>query len=180
MYTTQKSKLIYPDNIRRIISTTRGDGATGQFCFGTEQRPFSGKQCWIYVLNLEDGSTWAIRVPIHTSHLPYESITGIIEEEIQILKSLSESCFSMSPKLISFDSGFENAINYPYIILDWIHGQPLNWTVTRPSSRLQRDRLIHQIMDVTLDLATCTLQGVLYVTFRVKFTKYKRKQHLSV
>jgi hypothetical protein len=147
-----------PENIPSLVTNLRNDGSTASFCLGTADRPFSGKQCLIYTVQFPDGATWAVRVPVHASHLPPESITSFVETEVSILKHLEANGFSRSPKLLGYNSGFDNPIGFPYFVLSWFEGAQLEWSDAVPPSRENRDKIICQMVDIMLELADCTME----------------------
>lgn len=146
----------HPENIPSIVTGLRNDGTAASFCLGTADRPLSGKECVIYAVQFPDAATWAVRVPVHTSHLPPESITNFVETEVSILKRLQTSGFSRSPRLLGYNSGFDNPIGFPYLVLSWFEGTPLEWSDTIPPQRESRNKIIRQMVDIILELADCT------------------------
>jgi hypothetical protein len=97
-----------------------------------------------------------VRVPVHASHLPPESITNFVETEVSILKRLQTSGFSRSPRLLGYNSGFDNPIGFPYLVLSWFEGTQLEWSDTIPPQRESRNKIIRQMVDIILELADCT------------------------
>lgn len=153
----------HPENILSVVTGLRSDGTAASFCLGTADHPLSGKQCFIYVVRFPDGAMWAVRIPIHASHLPPESIASYVETEVSILKRLEASGFSWSPRLLGYDSRFDNLIGFPYIVLRWIEGTPLEWSDTIPPHRESRNRILHQMADIIVDLAHCTKELSMYL-----------------
>lgn len=125
----------HPENIPSIATALRNDGTTASFCFDSADHVLSGKQCNNYAVQFPDATTWAVRVPVRVSHLPPDSITVIVEMEVSILKRLQTSGFSKSPRLLGYDSGFDNPIGYPYLVLSWFEGTQLEWSDTAPPQR---------------------------------------------
>ncbi|KND91751.1 hypothetical protein TOPH_03792 [Tolypocladium ophioglossoides CBS 100239] len=149
---------ISPESVLGIVNSLNLDGPLASFCFGTDQTPLSGKQCWVYAVEFPNGNIWAVRIPVHTRHLPPEAITCAIEEEATILKRLEQSGFAWSPKLVAYCSGFDNPIAFPYIISTWIRGTPLQWTEITPTCRKTRDKLLSQMGRILVQLAECSEQ----------------------
>jgi serine/threonine protein kinase len=145
----------HPENIPSIVTGLRNDGTAASFCLGTDHT-LSGKECVIYAVQFPDAATWAVRVPVHASHLPPESISNFVETEVSILKRLQTSGFSKSPKLLGYNSGFDNPIGFPYLVLSWFEGTPLEWSDTVPPQRERRNKIIRQMVDIILELADCT------------------------
>lgn len=145
------------DDILALVSAIRNDGASAAFCFGTDEKPFTGGESQIYALKFPDYTTWAVRSPVHAGKsLPASFITGFAEAELAILTRLGNAGFRWSPKLISYDSGFDNPIKHPYFVLSWVHGTPREWTEAIPSERRHRHKILRQFVDIQLDLAECT------------------------
>ncbi|PMD54947.1 uncharacterized protein K444DRAFT_596730 [Hyaloscypha bicolor E] len=146
----------HPGNIPSIVTGLRNDGTAASFCLGTADRPLAGKECVIYAVQFPDAATWAVRIPVHASHLPPESITNFVETEVSILKRLQTSGFSRSPRLLGYNSGFDNPIGFPYLVLSWFEGTQLEWSDTIPPQRESRNKIIRQMVDIILELADCT------------------------
>lgn len=85
---------IHSDNILSIVNDLREDGGSAYFCLDTREHLLSGKQCLIYTVQLPDGITWAVPIPVHTSNLAPEDITGYLEIEVSILKLLEIKGFA--------------------------------------------------------------------------------------
>lgn len=150
---------VTPQNIQRLIGTIRSDGSSGVFELETERSPLSGKQCWIFLLSFQDNQSWAVRVPVKSSHLPSISIKNIINCEIEILSQLTKSDFLYSPKLIAYDTSFDNALKFPYVVLKWIEGKPLQWSENIPASNVLRSKIIRDMVSFNIDLARSTVYG---------------------
>ena len=152
-------KNVSPENIKHVVAAIRSDGSKGNFEFGTERSPLYGKQCWIFVLSFGCNQVWAVRVPVKSNHLSAMSIKNLFQYEIDILARLTELNFSYSPRLIASDTSFDNPLKYPYSVFTWIEGKPLQWSDIVPASDLARIKIIHRIVDFTLDLAKSTVYG---------------------
>ncbi|KAK0609274.1 hypothetical protein B0T17DRAFT_546939 [Bombardia bombarda] len=144
---------IEPRNILKIVNALHYGGLSASFAFGTDTRPFSGKQCLVYVVAFPDDTKWSIRVPVHSIHAGQDAVCGSVEHEIFILRSLELGGFPWSPKLISHDSTFHNFIQFPYIISSWVPGTPLRWDDNTPACREDRDKIVRQIARIVTDLA---------------------------
>lgn len=49
-----------------------------------------------------------------------------------------------------------NPIGFPFIVLSWIEGTQLEWSDTSPSQREDRDKILHQMVDIVLESADRT------------------------
>jgi hypothetical protein len=150
---------VIPSNIKRLVSALRPDGQQGSWCLGTAEQPLSGKQSYIFVLAFPDTTKWAIRVPVHGNHLSPDVLTSMVDTEVNIVKTLQDAGFTWSPNLITADSEFNNILHFPYIILSWIPGKPLQWSDTVPAQRKHRNKIISQVMDMIVSLANATTYG---------------------
>lgn len=143
------------ETVLLIAELHHNSGAKPSFLYGTADHPFSGKQCVIYVLQYPDSSTIAVRVPVHMQSSPHNQITNQTEQEVYILKLLAECGFTWSPRLLRYDSGFDNPLQYPYMILSWINGKPLEWTGSVPAGRA-REKVLRQMANILFELVSCT------------------------
>ena len=146
---------VSPQNLKDILSSLHAHTPT--WCFNTGHVPFSGKQAHVYVVEFPDATQWAIRVPVHASHLGPDGLADTVNGEVSILKKLQTAGFTWSPRLIAFDTAFDNAIQFPYIVLTWVPGKPLQWADEIPARREDRDKVIRQVMQLTTDLAYATI-----------------------
>jgi hypothetical protein len=80
-------------NVLKIVNSLHNDGQAS-FRFGTAQTPLSGKQCLVYAVTFPDEITWAVRIPVHESHLPWEELSGTVEHGVSILKRLKRGGFT--------------------------------------------------------------------------------------
>lgn len=152
---TSDTSRVTPQNLKHILSSLHTHTPT--WCFNTGNTPFSGKQAHVYVVEFPDATQWAIRVPVHASHLRPEGLADIVNSEVSILQKLQTVGFKWSPRLIAFDAGFNNAVRFPYIVLTWVPGKPLQWTNEIPARREDRNKVIRQVMQMTTDLAYATI-----------------------
>ncbi|KAH8889910.1 hypothetical protein GQ53DRAFT_184200, partial [Thozetella sp. PMI_491] len=143
-------------DIAEVARMHRADGCTPSFRHGTATKPLSGKQCMIYSLGFPNGDSWAVRIPSLMRHLPAAAIANYVEAEARILKDLEAAGFTFSPKLLGYSTAFDNPIGFPYLVLTWIEGRPLEWTSAVPARRDVRDKILRQMADVLLELALRT------------------------
>jgi hypothetical protein len=144
---------IVSENILAIFNALHAKGQRASFAFGTDTKPYSGKQCLVYVVTFSDNTTWAMRIPVHSVHAGADTISNSVEHEVTILQTLQLRGFVWSPSLIGYDSTFDNQIQFPYIISSWVPGTQLRWNDNSPALREDRNKIIHQIAHMTIDLA---------------------------
>lgn len=148
---------ILPGSILALASAIRNDGSLATFCFGTDVKPFGGGESLVYAVTFPDNVTWAVRVPVNASKsLTPSSLGAFVESHAALLAKLDKVGFRWSPKLIHYDTGHDNLINHPYLVLGWIHGTELEWTDAVPSKPQDRAKILRQIVDIRLDLAERT------------------------
>ncbi|KAK4150081.1 hypothetical protein C8A00DRAFT_46435 [Chaetomidium leptoderma] len=147
------------DAILALASSIRDDGAPATFCFGTDEKPFDSGYSQIYALKFLDNVTWAVEIPVQAGKsLGREAAVGaFVESHATTLTQLDKSGFRWSPKLIRHDTGHDNLIKHPYLVLSWIHGTELEWTDTVPSKPQNREKILRQVVDIRLELAECTM-----------------------
>ena len=86
------------ENILTAVTSLENEGTAASSSPGTANRLLSGKLCLICVRFL-NGAVRAVRIPVHTSHLPLEFIANHVETEVSIMKRLETSRFSSSLRL---------------------------------------------------------------------------------
>ena len=147
--------VFYPENIPTAISKYRADHEVPTFCSNTFAKPFSGGQCQVFKLGFSDGTSWAVRIPVYLS-CPKDMIVTVLRNELHILERLEESGFPYSPRVVGYDLTFINSVGFPYIVLTWISGSPLQWTDNTPSRRADRDKVASHIAKIVVSLVSCT------------------------
>ncbi|KAM5451766.1 hypothetical protein MaudCBS49596_003594 [Microsporum audouinii] len=151
------NKNFCPENIPIAIQKFRNeDDELARFKSNTLTQPLSGGQCQIYRLGFSDDADWAIRIPIHLSSYSEEEVVSILMTEIKILKHLENCRFPWSPKVIGYDVTFDNPVGFPFLVLNWIPGEPLSWTATTPKRRVDRERVLDQVAKIMISLISCT------------------------
>ncbi|KAH8799692.1 kinase-like domain-containing protein [Xylogone sp. PMI_703] len=143
-------------NVLSIVNNLHPDGLSASFDLNTDIKPLSGKQCSVYAVSFPDGTKWAVRIPVHSSHLHADVISAFIEHEASIIRHLEQGQYAWMPRLVAYSPNFENPIAFPYIILTWIPGNSLQWTDAFPSQRAIRDKILRQIARIMLELAECS------------------------
>lgn len=134
-------------SILAVASALRSDGASASLCFGTDKEPIQDGQCQIYAVQFldDDGDPWAVRIPVHQT-LPTSSIARIVHDEMALMKKLNNAGFLWSPKLIGGDTGFDNPVGHPYLVMTWVHGDALEWTPTVSIER--RSKVLRQLVQI--------------------------------
>ncbi|KAL6849643.1 hypothetical protein ACO1O0_009186 [Amphichorda felina] len=151
-------------SILTVASALRSDGASASLCFGTDKAPIQDGQCQIYAVRFsgedgdgDGGDAWAVRIPVYES-LPPASITSIVQDEVDVMRKLNDAGFRWSPKLVGSDSGFSNPIGHPYLVMNWVPGDALQWTATVPAVE-NRHKILRQLVQILLELVECTQES---------------------
>lgn len=74
-----------------------------------------------------------------------------------LMKKLNNAGFLWSPKLIGGDTGFDNPVGHPYLVMTWVHGDALEWTSTVLIER--RNKVLRQLVQIQLELVKCTKES---------------------
>ncbi|CAJ2502268.1 Uu.00g096620.m01.CDS01 [Anthostomella pinea] len=157
---SQVPRVFPAPKVLAVVAPLRKDGALPSFCFGTDEKPIDVGQCQIYAVKFPNGETWAIRIPVHAgSTLTPNGLSSIVEDEIVTLTRMSDSGIRWSPRLIGGDHGIDNGLGHPYLALSWIPGTVLEWSSTQPAKPEQRQKVLHQLVDIQLELAQCTKES---------------------
>lgn len=146
-----------PENIPQVAQRFGNSGELPSFCSNTLACPLSGGRCQVYKLEFSDKTTWAVRVPIHSKNqVPKDLITAQLQGEVKFLKLLNVKGFKWAPKYIGHDLSFDNEVCFPFIIVSWVPGDPLEWNDNAPLNRGDRDKVLQQVIEIILQLIQCT------------------------
>jgi hypothetical protein len=140
-----------PEKIAVAISTFRPDSEVPVL----NEKYWDGGQCRIFKVDFLDSESWAVRVPIHVQSDSQETIISILQGEHSILQGLGETDFPWAPKLHGCSFTFENLVGFPFVVLSWIEGSPLSWTMADPP-RPTRNKVVRQIAVIQMTLIECT------------------------
>lgn len=140
-----------------VLTLARGDNPPPSFILNTRAHPLNRGPYDVYVLEYPDGSRYAIQIPIHMHGCPRTEIQELIEDEAANLEDLGAAKFSHSPRLVTYSATYANYLRFPYIIMTFIEGCPLEWSDTFPDVRVRQWVLI-QLAEIIYELTTCTLQ----------------------
>lgn len=142
-----------PENIPLVARRFWNSDELPSFCSNTLACPLSGGNCQVYKVEFSDKTTWAVRVPIHLrNQASRDLITAQLQGEIKVLKLLNAKGFKWAPKYIGHDLSYDNEVGFPFIILSWVPGDPLEWNDNVPLNRCDRDKVLQQVMEITLQL----------------------------
>jgi hypothetical protein len=141
------SILIQASQLRNGIDCT--------FAFGTEEQPFSGSQCIIFVVEYADGTRYGFRLPYHSRKWKIRDL--LWADELGHWKAFEQANISPIPRMIGSDLSADNAIGFPFVAYEWVDGKLLRWNDHEPQDRVQRDEIIKTLARSTIRTA-CRLQ----------------------
>jgi hypothetical protein len=119
-----------------------------KFILGTEQTPYHGGQCNVYALTDHSGRHIAMRI----FHEADESSAYILSSEMKYRREIERLGLAHFGKVISISETGTQLINKPFVCLNWVHGNSLVWNDFIPKERLERDKIIKTIANISLDL----------------------------
>ncbi|KAM3562501.1 hypothetical protein MY1884_001800 [Beauveria asiatica] len=118
---------------------------------------FQGAECRIFKISFKDRPSLSVRV-YHRLHLSQQEVIASVDMDTRMLRTLEEKGFPWSPRYRAASLTFDNPINYPFVVLDWVEGVPLQWDHDSPAQPI-RDAFLAQLAAIQLSLVTCTLEN---------------------
>jgi hypothetical protein len=146
----------HPEALRVIANRLFDDPS--QFVLGTDSAPFSGVECAVYVLEVQNRST---RVCFRIFHGPYTPlIRHRITEEIKHRRLVDDARIDCFQPLIAADPSADNPLGTGYLVLDWAEGKTMEWSDTIPSDPAIRQRIMRTVANASLDLLRTARAGM--------------------
>jgi hypothetical protein len=131
------------------------NGIDCTFAFGTDEQPFSGSQCIVFVVEYADGIRYGFRLPYHSRKWKIHDL--LWSDELDHWKALIQASISPVPRIVGSDLSTDSAIGFPFVAYEWVEGKPLLWDDHEPQGRVQRDEIIKSLARFTIETA-CRLQ----------------------
>lgn len=150
---------VKPLAVLSVATYVQGQDYIPSFILNTRKYPLKRGFYSIYAFQYSDGSRCAVKIPIYMAHkTPQEqsAITATVDAEIATLEYLSKKKFAWSPQPITYSSNFQNPLEFPYMILTWMDGYPLEWNERVPRTLKIRESVLKQVAYIMLDLARVT------------------------
>ncbi|EJP70602.1 uncharacterized protein BBA_00232 [Beauveria bassiana ARSEF 2860] len=116
-----------------------------------------GGECRIFKISFKDHPSLSVRIN-HPLRESQQDAIANVDMETRIIRTLEEKGFPWSPRYRAASLTFDNPINYPFAVLDWAEGVPLQWDDDSPSQPT-RDTLLAQLAAIQLSLITCTMEN---------------------
>ncbi|KAJ6120385.1 hypothetical protein N7523_004665 [Penicillium sp. IBT 18751x] len=152
---------VNPYKVLAIASDLRSSQDEPRFILQTRDYPLRRGFYTVYVLQYPDGSKCAVQLPIFmpsSTEEEREAITTTIEKETFTLAYLEDRGFPWSPRPITYSIRFDNPVKFPYILLSWFDGKPMQWEDEIPGSLDVREKVSKQLAHIMIDLALATEQ----------------------
>ncbi|KAM3535966.1 hypothetical protein MY4038_000742 [Beauveria bassiana] len=116
-----------------------------------------GGECRIFKISFKDHPSLSVRVN-HPLRESQQDAIANVDMETRIIRTLEEKGFLWSPRYRAASLTFDNPINYPFVVLDWAEGVPLQWDDDSPSQPIH-DTLLAQLAEIQFSLVTCTMEN---------------------
>ncbi|KAJ5677299.1 uncharacterized protein N7477_002932 [Penicillium maclennaniae] len=132
-----------------------------RFILRTRDYPLRRGFYAVYVFQYADGSKCAVQLPIFmpsSTEEEREAITTTVERETFTLEYLEDRGFPWSPRPITYSVRFDNPVKFPYMLLSWFDGKPMQWEDEIPASLDVREKVSKQLAHIMVDLALATEQ----------------------
>lgn len=88
-----------------------------------------------------------------------EETSYILTNEVKFREAIETFGFSGFQKVIEYALEGNDLIHAPFIALEWIHGIPLRWTDGFPIDVGDRNKVIHAIARITVNLLKIQKHG---------------------
>ncbi|KAI1117005.1 kinase-like domain-containing protein [Nemania sp. NC0429] len=113
--------------------------------------PISGSFNAVFPLVFVDGVRWALKVPLAAASEGFDdAATHSLNIEVQTLLLLKRETTIPVPKVHQFGDGFDNSLDYPFILTDFVDGVPLHevWFDNAAPSDLLESRRMNALEDL--------------------------------
>ncbi|KAN0068683.1 hypothetical protein V8E54_013407 [Elaphomyces granulatus] len=110
-----------------------------------------GAEHMIFPLEFTDGLRWALKIPAAGHHDKFNEFAArALTSEALILQLLKRETTIPVPEVYSFDASFDNPINCPFILMEFIVGIPLGdcWFDKGASKALVAERRARTLQDL--------------------------------
>ena len=82
-----------------------------------------------------------------------------LKQEVEFRKSIESLGILGFQKITGYVTEGNDLIRAPFITLEWAHGTTLRWTDNFPINLSYRDKVIHEIARITIDLLKIQKHG---------------------
>lgn len=154
----QRFPTISTVDVYLVLTLARGSNPPPTFILNTNINPLQRGPYEVYVLQYPNGTRYAVQIPLRM-HGCYSraEIQDTIETEAATLQELEQVQFPHAPRFVDCSPTYVNYLRFPYIIMTFMEGRPLEWTDCFPDLRVRMWLLI-QLAEIVCQLTVCTLQ----------------------
>lgn len=99
-----------------------------------------------------------LRIP--RDYIVPDDAQHMITEEVSWRMRIREAGLGGVQRMIDYDLTNNNALNSPYIALEWVDGKPLKWHDTMPEKEEDRQKVIQQVVELTMGLLRINEAGI--------------------
>ncbi|EGX90130.1 Protein kinase-like domain [Cordyceps militaris CM01] len=142
-------------NLERTLHSLR---LGGRFVFEAE---ICGARFVLYRFRRDGGGSYRVAVRVQKqwpAGMQPEAIQNVVRREVCVLQKLESVRFQYAPKCVAFCLSFDNPIRQPFLVLEWVAGQPLVWTKDHPAMDL-RIRVLTQLFQLQQELIDKSLES---------------------
>ena len=127
-----------------------------RFIFDTAQNPFYGGENIVFVVEDSRLSRVAVRIP----RLEASYAARVVEIEVLHRLAIEYEGIDRVQSMIDYSTSCENPIKTPFIALKWADGTHLQWTDSEPADERDRNKVIHAIAQISMDLLIVRQKGI--------------------
>ncbi len=112
----------------------------------------------VFILKFTDGIQWILKVPAGVPREKFdESAAGALTSEALTMRLLRRETTIPIPEVFSFDASFDNEINCPFILMEYVQGVQLsdcwfNDTASKADLERRRARILQDLAPVMLQM----------------------------
>jgi hypothetical protein len=114
---TELHQTIYIHGILIQASQLR-NGIDCTFAFGSDEKPFSGGQCVIFVVEYADGTRCAFRLPYHSRG--WKTHYWFWSNELNHWRDFMRADIPLIPRIVGSSLSTDNAIGFPFVAYEWM------------------------------------------------------------
>jgi hypothetical protein len=125
------------------------------FILGTEKRPFGGGENIVFALEDHKGRAICMRIQRKST----EGTSYVLKNEVEFRKAIESFGILGFQKVTGHAIEGNDVLHAPFITLEWAHGTTFRWTDDFPMNLGDRNKVIHVIARITIDLLKVQKHG---------------------
>lgn len=132
------------DQVFKTASSLKGQPCT------SDGKEYSGGCNIVYCIEFSGGARWALRIP-------YDENLGPVESTVKAMRYVRSAAPDIPIAAVHSwsDSEDGDGVGAPYILLDWMEGNTLDWNTSTPPPNA-REKVLGQLARYSADLLTRT------------------------